>query len=708
MEVSGVTRKYASGTYGDISANHKKYIKGFQADLVGIDVKSAKVDMGRARCTLIDTDNDVSEQYIVDNNIFEKDVTFKLGLQELNIADFVSLEPLVARNVNIKSPTEVEFLCEDARRLIGRNAEVFQFRQKTALNGALTAGASSCTVDSTTGFVVFHPSNPIWTEVEFVWPVIIVGDQEIIWYGGSSATTFTTFTARGTRTGTPAMAHEDNIEVKQGVIFKKVPGVDTESGPVLPLISVLMSRTNSSDAITHSFYDLVRYSSGFLGFGLGLTTSEVNVLSFERADGMIRNDLEDKSAESLGKFFLAYKPVNANKFISEYLRSLGLFMYVDRNGKLAIKNYDYLEIHNQYSADATLTNNDILDGSYKIGFDEVLNYIELSHTKNPLDESYDVTRRFQQDESQTVYGLTEKPFIIKHDFFSSTINDQEIFDGYLRRFMYLFANPPGLFKIQVPIEFIGIAPGDFVTLTCNRFKTYTGSATTAGWTALKSLITAQKIVWSGGKPVIELEGFTWEIMDKADLSIISATEIAAGSWDDSDLDIETSAGTGNTTTKTSHDAYYDEDAIEGEVFRLEVQLTVPASPINPNTDPDPASDSNDTILFDLALHLQDSVSGDTASDVFTEEIKGIRYDAGYSGADPNLSDAGAASATAWNLVFYFTSDTGSLTWDRIKVDAYNCRYAADGRDVGGGNIADLDIVTFHRYGLSTVSQSEVT
>lgn len=668
MSVSGITRRYSSQTFANITANDKRLIRLFEADILDIDHLSAKSRQGAFRTSILNENLDVSQELIIDNELHETDIIYSIGFQELNDSDFVDLQAVTAGRIQHANEEEVSFITTDARRLISDRQYLFDFQQSTNLDGDHADTDTTITVDSTTGFVDF---TNVPQEVELLVPAIIVGNREIIAYGGANgATTFTSAGRTSGYTGTPNIDHSDNEEVRQAVMLAVSPGATAApNGPIVSLLPLLMTRKAGSFTSTHDYYDYGNYDANFRGMGLGLTSSQINILSFERMDGIIRDYCLDKSTEYTGRFAIGFEKQPAETWISNYLRGFGCFLYLDSDGKLAIKSWDRIELTFNEINVSTLTEDDILENSeFELDYENIINHFEIAYQRNWLEGSYSTRRTFQHDDSKVTYGLSQKPYIIEVDCFDSDVGDTEV-KQFLTKFAYTHSDPPAMFKLYTYISDLDIAPGDVITVNENRrFIDYSGATAVQGWSSKRCLVLGQRIVLDGENAIIELRGFSWQVIDKSEISTNILEQVFdGGDWDDSTIAIGNS--TSNTTTTESQDAYIDATSVENNrLWRLEITITPPASPTNPDT----------VILFNIGFHLQDVV----ATDDFSAIYRNIRY---------NTDD------DAFNMVFHF-SDLSPVQFPtaRIKVDAFDPR-ETDGTNANAGDLASISIVDVRGY-----------
>ncbi len=89
VEFSGVTTKLASGTYGDITANHKQYISDMNINRRVSHFLDARSGNSYAEFTVIDKDAEITAMIAADN-LFGIQATIKQGFVGLDDADFIT------------------------------------------------------------------------------------------------------------------------------------------------------------------------------------------------------------------------------------------------------------------------------------------------------------------------------------------------------------------------------------------------------------------------------------------------------------------------------------------------------------------------------------------------------------------------------------------------------------------------------------------
>jgi len=636
VSFNGLTRKYTSATFADITGNDKKFLDFFKFDLVNINLIEGQTDVGQMEFSVTDKDFDVSD-LMIDNDMGDRGVTADVGFQNLNIADFVTLPEMSIRETNLTNDNiGWTFISRDARRLI--LDQIFRDVPHDQLNGTIATSGTTITVDSTTGFV--DPTN-IPSEYEWIRVGIVLSGTELNPYTSLTATTFT-LPARGGFGGTGNTTHSDNADVDQAYIFW-----DDTANRKTDLIKVLLHvLLTTEDGSGHAHYDLTALDSGFAGFGLGLTANEVDVEAIEN-EGYKFITAEPATAQT----FATYKPENAISFIERWLlKPLGLFMYVNNSGKLTLGNFDYLEVNDEFVAADTFTKNNIAKIELTVAYNEIVNWIQVDYGLQNLTRQPRQTKQFTFDESVTAYGKNAKPFILTTPHLQGTVSDGA-FEAYLRRWFYFWGQVPGRFRMEVSSEKWLSEPPDLISISTEALPELTGSSPgSRGWSAKNAMITSQEVEWISGKPVFIYKGITWDLFDRLG-SMTTIVTITSGSITRTALSLNTT----NSALLQAEDAYVDiSPTASAQVWKVTIRVTQPNSATQHN-------------LFAIGVHVQSPAGTDTMS----QAKDNIRYFTGNS--------------DVFDFDFYFTSTSGNISADRIKVDLFELKQV-DGTAVGAGEI----------------------
>jgi hypothetical protein len=668
FSVSGVTRTYSSGPYsGENTTNNKRYIAAMEADILDIDVKRGFSDSGKIRLTMLDTDLDVTEQMIVDNNLATKTGDVTVGYEELALSDFVSLAPSkMVDFINKANPVYVDVVLGDAKRFISRTDTIFNNLAVDRINDGTGFSATDTllVVDDAESFV--DPDN-FPAELYWIAAMVKVSNAEIMNYTTRSTIQFTC-NGRGTDNygSTPPQSHEDEAEVSQAFGANRDPSL-SKGGWLRFLASILLTRKSSGQSAGHTLYDLTNHDTNFMGFGLGLTTDDVDLDSFESMDCFVSCDTKNLADNDHGRGFIVHETQNARQWISILLRQLGCFFYINGDGKLAVGVHDYIWNDRIQSSQGTITNDDITSGVMDVQFDEIENMVELAWDKNFLSGGTAKENKYRYAESVTAYDRSEETFKIESDVLDKGCDEANV-QKWMYRFFMMFANPPVAFTLQTLIKNIKYLPGDKVQITCDRFKDLRSPAPTQGWTTRNSLITGQKIVWAGSKPVLEMKGFSWEPLHKVDL----ATDIVGVTKANTDMDRSAALFTGtNSATLEAADAYIDySDTTHCFVFEVRIDAS--------------SSGGSGERKFDISFWIQTVGPVTTLRQFSYQNVRVLSGEA------------------AFTRYFRFTEEWGTdLAHDRIKIDVYNF----DDWDATGGlsNYPTVSVQNIYMFDLSNMT-----
>jgi hypothetical protein len=625
VEFDGITRKYSSQTFGDISANHKKYIKSMRTDLLGLDLLNGKTNFGQTEFEIVDKDLDVTDTLLKTNDIEGRDTTVKVGYQALNDADFVSFAATKIDSVQLLSDLLTwRFVSRDTISKLDK--KIFIDGPVTTVQTAYTSGAATLEVASTTDFAVFPPSG----QPRHDWmKAYLIVDGDVMNYTGTAAgpTRFTTVSNGAL--GSPAGDHAVGAEVRQ------VFGISVVTAMHMLLV-VLLSGDPNGGALgdNHDFYDMRAGNGNKFIFGVDLTTNDVNVTQIEQLGWKYFEDRYERCTYVIGN-----GSVNAISWLSENIfKPTGTYLY-ERNGKLEVGILDWLEINENYTADDTLGNANIAiasDGTptgakMKLLQKDLLNAIEIRYGG----QSLGTEKRFEFDSSVTAYGArSQGPLTIKTPHVLNSAAAGWIGNAWMRRWMYFFGNIHAEYELDVLASKWLLEGGDMATVTFDKFPDLLDG--TRGWTSKKSLITDLNIEWLPN-PRFTITGRTWEILDRvAKSGMYTVTKSLTTGAGNLGFNADNSA-----TVNIGTDVFISLSGPTNiDVLIAFVDLT------EPNT-----ATANDEYVS-IGLHVQ-SASG---TDAYTDNRPYIRF-----------SPSGSAVA---NLAFMITLDAQQASLDSLKLDFY--------------------------------------
>ncbi len=650
LEFDGLTRKYSTGTFGDISANHKKLIDSVSMFSTEVDIVKNNVKPGQATFVILDESLDVSD-LIVQNNLNKIGVTIKFGFQALNVADFISFDGWAITDIQI-NPDKVSytFQCEDASRFFTR--EIGCFEQDTVLNGAYTStSGSDITVDSTTGFI--DPTNIPQEIAEYI-DVGVIINNEIFMYDGTTATLFQN-PSRITWGGAPVKVHEDDSEVRQVVVFHEFQSVSLQPTEAIPMKCYLHILLSTDDGNGHAYYDLTSYDAGFKGFGAGYAEADVNIKQIENTGHLIWfNTIEDG-----GNSGAVYKPDSLGNYLSRFFwKALGVFHFIDGDGKVSTQTFDSVEFNTSFAAVNTFTDADVVDFNYRIEWDDVINVLTVRYDNNLKGSPADIDT-YKLNESVTDYNQTEKIHIINTAWTPNNATANFILNNFVRRWFYTFGNPYARGTFESLSANIIYDSGDQVQFTLTDEVDLNGASASRGITTKKAVLSRQDVsLSSDGDFSVQYAFILLDVLNKV------SGFVTDNVVDEATFDAGEGGGGGrkalvfsatNSNTLEANDAFTDFSSTKSaQAFRFTVEITPPGS----------GTDEHN--LFALAVHVQSPDGTDTFTGI---AHPAVRYH--------------STESTAYSVDFYLINEGGNISMDRFKVDLFDLR-ETDGVTVGAG------------------------
>jgi len=669
IEFTGLTRKYCTGTFNNISANHKKFITSISISPTEISIPQNNPRIGTAVITLINKDLDVSD-FVTQNNLHNIVATIKFGFQSLDDTNFIDFDRwLLSDSQPIDMGTGMVLTFRDGGILATK--DVFDFQQSTKQNAGgdnAPPHNTTFTVSSTTGFI---DTTNLPNEIEEYMKVGFKAENTTVRYlDVASGTVFGSV-------GTPnAGFGEPQETIKEASVVKQVVSVHAEDSSLrIFLLHFLLS---TDDGTGHAYYDLTSYDSNFKGFGLGLTASDVDVDQIENFMGLVNinsvpssSDAGNSAGDSI--FRTQGEPRNALEFLSEFLNGFGLFMFMGGNGKWKIGTYDSTEIFTTFSEEIDFVEDDVIDFRYSVNWNKLINQMDFSFDTSLLGpysgDSISKKVTIKLDASVTAYGVGNRNFSIKNDFCSVNTTDNYLKNCYARKWLYTFANPPADWTLSTRAKNIIYTPGDKVKFSLSQEVDTTGASSSRGWSDKKGIITGQNIVFAPGVFDVVFRGILFDIHDEVTGFHTDDTEITSGDMDDSTLDPTGS----NTVAINAKHAFIDFSSSlhSSDAFKFTIQWT------NPNTG------TNVHNLFSIALHVQTAVPA-TIFTVITDLY--VRY---YTG------DA----LTITRTFFCVDESLGGTNVEKIKIAAFDLRTKDDAAIAGGDDPSSMTVTSIIRTDL---------
>lgn len=530
--------KFASGDFVDIDADYKKHIQNISLHFNKIDVLEPHTDANEYQIEILDKDLAFTN-VMKDYNLYGETITIKIGFAELAEADFVVLPTVTIERIALQND-HLTWTMTAKDDLFKTKQKLFTFLPSTNLSGNIAIGASTITVDDTTGFrdpstSPAFPSNVL---------ACIVIDQELKSYTGISGNSFTGCTTRGV---TGDVAHNDNAPVKQAFAFN-----------CQPIIAALHVLTTTPDG-TNGFYDL-----GIEGFGLGIPADNFLIENIEKTSWRITSAGE----QGQSTIHIAYQEESLAWIERTCLRPVNSYFF-SNNGKIDVGAIDYVWYNENFASDSDFSTEEIVDIQYD--FVEPINLINLYHGKRALSDDFRFFFRAQLDDGITEYVPNLRPF-------EQFLNDgqSQILTGldpdfyfWLRRLFDTYGDSFAKVRFETIMRGWLIEPGDEVRITYDQIpELITG---TRGWINRRIKILGQDIDFSGKCSFI---GESWQILDRvAGLTdgIYTLNEVEEGDIDDTALAFNAS----ETGATDAEDAYYDNTVTNYEadnvVFFVELE-----------------------------------------------------------------------------------------------------------------------------------------
>lgn len=600
-EFTGVTRRYSSDTYGDITGNHKKLIRRMRTELLSIDIVKGSVNFGHTEFEVADEGLDVTT-LMKDNDLEGLDVTIRVGYQSLNIADFVNLPATKLRGPQLKSDyLGWRFVSRDIISKLDK--KIFTGGPRTTVQAAYTSGGSTIQVASTTDFNIFPTGSG---QLDWMRAYIQVGGDVMVYDSVLSGPVRFNNVTNGDL-GSLSSDHAVGDEVKQ--VFG-----GSVINPMHLLLVVLMSgNPNTGDTgDNHLFYDIRAADGNNFLFGLDLDSNDVDVQQIEELGWKHFEERNEKCS-----FVIGDQPINALSWITKnILLPTGTYLYT-RAGKICVGINDWFEINENYpSSPETILTADIDpdNSNMKIDHDNLINHFEVR-----FGSTWQRTVKvFKLDASETAYGLTDEPHVIESPVLSRSANVGWIKAVYARRWLYFFGNTHVDWTFDLLTKKWLFEAGDNANITFDKLPDLSDG--TRGWTAMKSIITGMNVEWIP-ETKVTISGRSWEIFDRV-TSLHTVTK-------------SLTSGSGNLGFNATNDNTIDigddisislSSVSAAQSFIAFIDLTEPGT-----------ATANDEYVS-IGLHIQASSGVDNTADVKTF----VRF-----------SPSGSATH---NLAFFITSD----------------------------------------------------
>ena len=313
---------------------------------------------------------------------------------------------------------------------------------KTRADGAILAGDAVIDVDSTDGSSggdqAFHDPGDSETNG---W--LLIDNREICSYTGVNATQFTGV-ARGQLAqcgGRPAMAHDDNVEIRELFVLQDNP------------IDLILKILTSTGTGANGAYDAWESDQG-----LGIDVDLIDLDAFETE--------RDRYLPSDEYRFVLKEPVKSvkNWTESEILKTLNAYLIITGAGLISMRLYNPPFAEEPEALEESDMSN--LSG-WDRGLSELKNHTQFSYDWNVIDGEFMTHRYDLEGDSITEHGLS-KPWKCQcKGMYTDTQAGSIITRRVARLFLRYAQGAPG-FDCDLDFEKFKHDPGDIVAVTHAR------------------------------------------------------------------------------------------------------------------------------------------------------------------------------------------------------------------------------------------------
>lgn len=572
------------------------YVKNFHVKQADIELGEAHLTSNEGTIELLDVNDEVTA-YLNTNFIFGSGVTIKQGFMDIAYSDFVTL--WIGEVTKIKVDNALNGWVITARDNIGQlNRPIFRGLAKTFLNGAISGTPATFTLGNAGSFV--DPSTlPANARVE----TAVLIDDEIISYDAINYETnvLTVATAGRGEAHTFQANHDNSADVTQAFVFNEDP------------LRIWLQVLTTTEGGANGPYDL-----GIPNFGLGIHTL-IDIETIERIGWKLVEQMEWNPTGSAICYIAAWQTEkDALKWAEEWLlKPIGCYPVISSTNRISVQSADYVNLVENFSADAVFTDSKIDDLDFEFRNDEIINQIQLlSGVRSGPGGSQSDDDTLRQADSIAIYGQSQITATIKHpggEFIKdiATLRSERMLNLFTYRFMLFF-------DMLISVNFKALysqslfEPQDFVTITYpNMPDIVTGAR---GWSAKKCLLTGQDLIYS--RYANNFSARSWEgarYLHTSLAGLYNIEKVAEGAIDDRTVTMDADITTVQTAIG-SDDGVFFNDSLMAEADRIVffVRITPPGS----------AGSTSETISLQIATAAD--LAG-TPQFIKTEDKPYIRY-----------------------------------------------------------------------------------
>ena len=568
IEFDSANDKWVSGDFADIGSPPGSVV--YHKDIIEIraswpEIKTYNTNFQAATFT-VDI-NDVSgafTQFL--NSGLPQSATLKLGFQEIEYDDFVNITESTLSVITVSASSIAAWKLELRDSIFGI-ANIFvkyRGRKITLANNytdVWTTGFQTVLGDGSTTASQYFDEFADYTNNadQLVKPVLKVGN-ELVTYDTITTDTFETLT-RGVGVSI-GEDHAADSEVLVGILF--------ECDPLRALLHLLTSNYGA----TNGKYDIGDVNN--LQYH-GISVDYVDVAGIEQLGWKMFQQFDyGNNGTCLIESDLA--EVSLLDVLEErILTPFGLYFY-SNNGKISVASNDLMFNIETYTADGTLTDDEInymsrLDLSDDVIYSD-LNLDGIQHGYNAANLQFEgdkIKLSFNSVESEGYYYNLRQAFEgVHYSGYGSGISltREQLENIMSHRFMGLF-NAASVIMLRCLWKTALFEIGDSINITWDKIPNL--NTGTRGWSSAKSLIVGQSLTISQSTAIIE------HIMRVTNIpgywTPYAVDKIAEGSITDKTLSVSADG----TATTEAVDAYYDNSVTTHGADRITfiIRLTEP-------------------------------------------------------------------------------------------------------------------------------------
>lgn len=557
VEFGAIATKFVSGTFSNIgSYTTKKYVQSIDASYGKIDIHEPDLTASTFRVVIVDKSSEFVS-FLNTNSLWVQTMTIKIGFQELEYADFVTLTPSNTLVSDIKLKSDLITWVIEARD------NIFDLIGAEFNNNGFPPGFStlaSSLTDSDTTSMQLSSATPYGTQSQLtndadarVFTCVKI-DNEIIQYDSKAILPERLMTLTRGMGSTVAAAHSSGATVKWGLGFKCDP-----LRTMLHLLTTSIFGNNGK-------YDLTLINYGGVTKNVWPTPvddANINLENIERLGWRLFHEIE---YDTNGYFYIFEDEEDdvLDRIQTQLLKPHGLYLIVN-GGKIDVGHNDYVYFSENFSASDTLTNSNIkrvTDFDHS-GYDQVYNSFTFNYDYDHATQEFATySDQTHNDDAATYYP--ENKLLIDHIGASSSI-DTDLVKHLVRYRFMSFADISTIVKLDCFHSKILLESADTPQITFSNLANIDSGA--RGWSSVKALLLGQELSMSMNESSLENECRVFTIpgyVDNAISGYYAINKIAEGSINDKALTVSTDL----TATTEAADAYYDNSGTAHQADRI--------------------------------------------------------------------------------------------------------------------------------------------